>query len=369
MIDSPRRRRAPVLLAAFLVALSAGCAGGAPPRSEPGAGPGAGHAAPRAAATARASGAEVLRQTPEEVARTAASLRVLDERHPLYSITYHGGYDLEAPLEDADLADRSRARSWACSLFVAAGDRERPMFGRNFDWRDRPAILVRADPPDGYASMSLMDVGYLLPDGMGRADLSDPVVRRRLAHGVLAPFDGVNEKGLAIGMAAVPGDSRPSPRPGKVTVGGERVIRIVLDRAATVDEAIALMRRYDLDFGGGPRIHYLIADATGRSAVVEYIDGETRVIEPENRWQTLTNTLQYGRPASAQDDRFHRAEARLSATSGVLDWRGSMDLLENLAQGHTRWSVVYDLRGGPARLVLGKRYGEVREIPLREPAA
>ena len=50
-------------------------------------------------------------------------------------------------------------------------------------------------------------------------------------------------------------------------------MRLVLDEAASVREAVAIFRRTAIDFSGGPPLHYLVADASGDSAVVEYVDG------------------------------------------------------------------------------------------------
>ena len=79
----------------------------------------------------------------------------------------------------------------------------------------------------------------------------------------------MNERGVAVAMAAVP-EAR-SPRGD--AVGSLGVMRLVLDRAANVDEAIAIFRATAVDFTGGPPLHYMVADAAGASAVIEYVRG------------------------------------------------------------------------------------------------
>lgn len=298
-------------------------------------------------------GEGLLRQTPEQVASTIQSLRRLDDL-PMYAMTYHGSYDAEAPLTPQELARQENG--WACSLFVRDTP-QGPEFGRNFDWDPNPAMIVHADPPDGYASMSIVDAFYVL-DERRPADLKSPADRRRLAHAVLAPFDGMNEKGLAIGLAATP-DARLPAAEGRKTVSTLRIIRLVLDRAASVEEAVALMKRYHVDFAGGPQVHYLIADRAGRSVVVEYGEGRLNVIED----RILTNIALTGtKPADRLTDQRYRLLAE-----GVPTEASGLELLRRVAQGHTRWSVVYDLAGLKASLVTLQRWDTVRTVSLSSP--
>ncbi|SEH02581.1 Linear amide C-N hydrolases, choloylglycine hydrolase family [Nonomuraea solani] len=301
--------------------------------------------APAAPTPSGAAPQGVLRQTEDQIARTAASLRRLDDM-PLFEMTYHGGYDVEAPLTDAELA--RKGDGWACSLFHRPGE-----FGRNFDWDPNPAMVIHSRPPDGYASLSLADVSYLFPPG-ARPDLSAAQDRRRLAHAVLTPFDGMNEKGLAVGLAQAPDARLPARTQGRTVVSGVRIIRLMLDRAATVPEAIDLMRRYDLDFTGGPQLHYLIADRAGRAAVVEYADGRMNVIDD----RYLTNITMYGadRATKLADRRY-----RLLTEGGGTE---AMELLKRVAQHHTRWSIVYDLENATAKIVTAQRWSRVHDLRL-----
>ncbi|MBG0832979.1 linear amide C-N hydrolase [Planomonospora sp. ID67723] len=298
-----------------------------------------------------------LTQSAADIRRTVESLRRVDDL-PLYEMTFHGSYDVEAPLTEEELA--APADGWACSLFSlpAAGPGDRPLFGRNFDWNPSPAMVVHADPPGGHASLSLVDLSYALGSATP-PDLDDPRARRRMAHAVLIPFDGVNDKGLAVGMAAVPDGELPPRTAGRPALGSVRIIRMILDRAATVEEALAIVRRYDVDFTGGPQLHYLIADATGRSAVVEYAEGRLSVIDDRVLTNfTMTGT---GERERAADARYRELDEGLPA---ARSWRDGMALLQRVAQGHTRWSVVYDLADATARVVTAKRWGRVHTIPL-----
>jgi hypothetical protein len=295
------------------------------------------------------------RQTAAEADRTLASLRRLDD-HPLYVMTYEGDYD-----ERTGIAETPTPKPFGCSLFVAAGDPGRPLFGRNFDWDDHPALLLRTSPPDGYASISMVDISYL---GVG----PDPAGDRRLLDAPLLPFDGMNERGLTVGLAADDsGNLRPDPA--KPTVGSVRILRLVLDHAATVAEALTLIGRYNLDFDGGPALHYLLADASGASAVVEFVAGRMRVVPGVRPWQALTNIrlADVDEAARRTDRRYGTVAATLTRAGGRLEWRGAMALLRDVAQPHTRWSVTYELTTGSVHLVAGQRWEQVYDfrLPMR----
>lgn len=288
---------------------------------------------------------------------TLASLREVDD-HPLWTMTYRGDYDpfRELP-EPANVGV-------GCSLFVASGDAEAPIFARNFDWDRHPALLLFTDPPDGYSSVSLVDLYYL---GVTSADdLDTKNGKRKLLDAPLRPFDGMNETGLAIALAAVP-DADGDQRPGRPTVNSVRILRLVLDEAATVDEAVQVFRRYNIDFSDAPPLHYLVADGDGRSAVIEFIDGKVVVLRGSDKWNAAVNfTLSGASEAQRQaDDRYRTLSTKLRREQGSLDWRDAMDLLAKVQQPHTQWSVVYEQRTGTVRLSTGKDFDSVHRFQLR----
>ena len=95
-----------------------------------------------------------------------------------------------------------------------------------------------------------------------------------------APLDGMNEKGLAIGVLVIQ-DGKVHQNTGKVPITTTSAIRMVLDKAATVDEAIELLKNYDMNSSGETGYHFQIADASGNTAVIEYINNEMHVLTKE----------------------------------------------------------------------------------------
>lgn len=301
--------------------------------------------------------------TPAEImddeTATLASLVKVDD-YPLYTMRYVGAYaeDISA------IHPVGSKRRWGCSLFAALGGEENRLYGRNFDWEFSPALLLFTDPPDGYASVSMVDIAYLGFDG---ADLTSHPIKERtgLLDAPFLPFDGMNEMGIAVGMAAVP-DGGMLPDPQKETIGELMVIREMLDHAATVDEAVQIAGAYNIDMSEVP-IHYLIADASGEAALVEFYRGEMRVFRNQDLWLHATNFLRaaYEDPAGACG-RYDLVHDRLTETGGRLTVADAMGLLEDVSQAGTQWSVVYDMTAGAVHIAMGKDYETIHTLGLGE---
>jgi Linear amide C-N hydrolases, choloylglycine hydrolase family len=319
-------------------------------------------AAPPGAGPIRSGGLTYVVSTAQ-ADRALGSLRRLDD-HPLYEMTYDGPSPTVATA--ASPSPEARRSPYACTVFVAVGDPARPVVGRNFDWDPNPALLLVARPRDGFDSISLVDISYLGFDAAHLDRLDDPAQRRALLKAPALPFDGMNEYGLTIGMAAVD-EGAAVRRPGAPTVGSLAVIRLALDKTRTVDEAVALLSSYEIDFSGGPPLHYLIADATGASAVVEFVAGRVEVVRGTGRWQLMTNFhLSTASALTRQADwRWRTGSARLDQAGGRLDPAGALSLLHEVRQGHTQWSVAYDVRAGTAAIVTSQKYDRVHHASLR----
>ena len=297
--------------------------------------------------------------------RSALSFRQINE-FPLYSMHLYGDYGFAEYLQSGEEQAKSSAPAasqWACSVFTALNPAGDPVLARNFDWYDHSALILFTHPKDGYDSVSIVDIAYFgfedrLPTFFERLQLTD------LAN---MPFDGMNEAGLAVGMMAI-NHAEARLDPDNPTIDSISAIRLMLDSAATVDEAISLLQGYNIEFGGGPPIHYLIADASGRSVVIEYINNEMRVIEPlDPHWQVSTNFLLSEHAPKHWPDicaRYQKASQQLSAADGHLTPDQAMHLLQQVSQQDTQWSVVYDLQDGNIQLAVGRNYEEVIRFSL-----
>jgi hypothetical protein len=296
---------------------------------------------------------------------TLSSLTQVDD-YPLYTMVYraeysHAGLPLDADQEFSDQAD------WACSLFAAFGDPDQPLLGRNFDWDFSPGLLLFTNPEDGYASVSMVDLYYLgfgdeLSFGLTELPLEE---LEGLLGAPFLPFDGMNEAGLAVGMAAVPNGAGP-PDPQRETIDSLLVIRKILDRAATIEEALAILQAYNIDWGSGPALHYLIAEKSGRSALIEFSQGEVVVLENQGAWQAATNFLisEAGENPANHCRRYAVISERLDQNGGRINTKQAVALLEEVAQQNTQWSVVYQIGANEVWIAMGRDYSSVHHFPL-----
>ena len=92
-------------------------------------------------------------------------------------------------------------------------------------------------------------------------------------------LDGINEKGLAIAVLDA-GDKvvtkQDTPKPDLTTTSA---VQYLLKNAANVKEALELLRGIDMNSDPGSAYHLSMADTTGRSVAVEYVDNKMVVTE------------------------------------------------------------------------------------------
>ena len=302
----------------------------------------------------------------EQHVATLTSLEKVDD-FPLYTMHYYGSSETGSFFSDGSQASASAKLlpAWGCSLFAAMGDADK-FYGRNFDWEASPALLLFNHPTDGYDSISMVDMAYLGIDADINKLTELPLDQRKaLLDAPVLPFDGMNERGLAVGMAAVPsGDMKPDPN--KETIDSLMVIRKMLDHASNVDEAVAILERYNIDWGSGPPLHYLIADRLGRAVLVEFYQGKLQFIPNDKPWHFATNFLlsAVNGSAAGQCARYDKLDQQLSIAKGSIDAADAMSLLKDVSQANTQWSIVYGFSTGNVTVTLERQYGRTHTFHI-----
>ena len=287
--------------------------------------------------------------------------------YPLYKIEYTSDYKFDQFLETGNIpfftSINTKDYKYSCTCFSAFGGETR-LLGRNYDWSTRSTyFIVITEPPDAYASISTVDMSFFnynqnqSPGAEGNLNTI-----RTLPY---FPFDGMNEKGVAVGMNALDQSEAPYD-PSKITIGELQLIRLILDYAASTVEALSLIQQYNIRMENPP-IHYLIADASGHSVVIEFINGEMIIMENTHPWQVTTNFVITGldNPASAPCWRYKNACENLDQMHGILSEQDAFSLLQNVSVSSTRWSTVFNLVSGELQICMGRYFEKLYQFSIR----
>lgn len=243
---------------------------------------------------------------------------------------------------------------FGCTTFNATAPSGDKLFARNYDYMDSPGMTVWTHPEDGYASVSTVSLYFL---GYGGSFLPKDLLTSLLT--LIAPYipvDGMNEKGLSIGVLELE-TPETFAQTEKKDITTTAVIRTVLDHAATVPEAVEIFRNYDMHdlLGGACTYHYQVADAAGNTAIIEYVNGEMAVLQPDRSGTLIATNFWLSEgvddPDGMGQDRYATVEKALKETNYVVSEKEAMALLkathlENAdLHGYicsTLWSVVYN---------------------------
>ena len=319
--------------------------------------------------------------------RSLMSLEKVD-KYGMYQMTYYGDYGFDEFLEvgarnDADIETFVTKRLLkglpinlgvtgdGCTAFVVRNESGDILFGRNFDFLYAPSLQLYTAPNNGYASVSTVNLAFAGYSGDNLPDGSFFDTFLTLAAPFL-PFDGMNEKGLAIALLAVPKAEVPY-NPDKITLNTTTAIRLVLDKAATVEEAIELLKQYNIYFSGGIECHYLIADASGHSVIVEYVNQELCVVESETEYQIASNFIAYNGlnigEGFTEFERYDRVQNAIEENNGILEVSGAIPLLADVGVfdgdiDKLQWSVLYNLTTGKGGIFANRKTNNIIEFNL-----
>ena len=257
-----------------------------------------------------------------------------------------------------------------CSAFaVRAGD-GKVIYGRNFDYKmDMTAVLIRTAPKGGYVSIGLADAGWV---GYGIGSLGDGVSDISMAVGL--PYlimDGMNEKGLAVSVFYLDGEPARQ-NTGKPKIMTTVAMRLMLDRAANVDEALALVGQYDMQSAmPDANFHFLISDASGRRVVLEYCGNKMSVLDEHYVTNFYLDPSMEG--LGHGKDRYEILKSVLAFKKDVLSEKEAMSLLEMVSQPETeastsmtQWSVVYNLTDLNATVAIRREYEKLFRFSISD---
>ena len=126
-----------------------------------------------------------------------------------------------------------------CSVISAMDENGKHVWGRNFDWTETVTVLVKCVPDDGYASISTCDLQNITNSTELRPD---NLMNKMLTIAALyVPMDGINEAGLCVADLEVNEGGMTDMDTDRPDLTMTTATRLLLNQAATADEAIALL--------------------------------------------------------------------------------------------------------------------------------
>lgn len=252
---------------------------------------------------------------------------------------------------------------FGCSTIAVQSPDGDALFGRNFDWKNCEAMVVESHPENGHASLSTVNMDFISQNvGGGMVGMALNLDEFKTLAALYAPLDGMNEAGLAVSVNMIQDSAVIEQNTDKPDITTTTAIRLLLDKAGSVDEALELLRQYDLHGSMGMMIHFAIADSAGRSVAVEYVDNEMVITETP----VLTNFYlaegeKQGIGTEQSHERYDILRNKLEETP-QMEMEDVRDALDRVSKDNfgefesTEWSIVMNLPEGEARYYHRENY-------------
>lgn len=155
---------------------------------------------------------------------------------------------------------------------------------------------------------------------------------------------GMNEKGLFYDGAACPTTKVPYSED-KPTLG-MNLGEVVLSKCSSVDEAVGFLKNYNIPSNFGD--HILFADETGKSVIVEWVEGEMKIFPKALDYQIAANYfLSNPQLGGYPSKRYDTAKSMLE-NEEEISIESFKNILSAVSQvwsnGGTKYSNIYDLK-------------------------
>jgi len=245
-------------------------------------------------------------------------------------------------------AGNPQPADYGCSALTVRTPEGGVMMGRNFDFNSATGMVLHTVPEQGYETYTTFNLNFL---GFGEGWVPEGMRNQYMALSVLFfALDGINEKGLAVADLMAGDNARTNQDSGKPALTTTSAICYLLKNAATVDEALELLRGIDMNSDIGAAHHYAISDASGRSVVVEYVDNRMEVVESAAVANHYLCESKLNVGLIEGDRRYEFLCSRLDAAGGVLDGQQLTQAMASVSQPEqegkflgTAWTLIMDL--------------------------
>lgn len=242
----------------------------------------------------------------------------------------------------------------ACTTFVINKDGH-IIFGRSYDWITGAGIV-------NSNQRGLFKTSLKNNNGSTISWVSKFGSITFNQYGKEFPTGGMNEKGLVVELMWLDETKYPD-KDERPAVGVLQWIQYQLDNSASVEEVIKSDKTVRIQTRDVP-LHYLVADATGNVATIEFLEGKMVVHNgKELPFPVLTNST-YTSSAGAANNYLKTKDEKLpennslerfvtacnmiqqvnanNVNTSLTDY--AFSILNKVSQGdYTKWSIVYDI--------------------------
>lgn len=236
----------------------------------------------------------------------------------------------------------------ACTTFFIHHN-GKMVFGRNYDWMADAGMVCTNQR--GLAKTSMKT-----DDGKTISWISQYGSISFNQYGKEFPTGGMNEKGLVVELMWLDGTMYPKPDDRPV-INVLQWIQYQLDNCSTIEEVIATDKKLRIISKGTP-LHYLVADAKGNAATIEFLNGKMVVHRDGDLPMPVLTNDTYDRSvksnANGTANGNNSLERFSTACKMIQEYKAkpgekslvdqSFDILNKVSQGdYTKWSIVYDI--------------------------
>ena len=236
-----------------------------------------------------------------------------------------------------------------CSTLTVKTPEDGVMMARNFDYPYGTALIMHTIPDEGYESITTFSTDFF---GFGENYKPEGFKNQYMAlTGLFMALDGLNEKGLAIAVLDAGDKVVTRQNTSKPDLTTTTAVQYLLKNAANINEALALLEASDMNSDPGSAYHFSMADATGRSVAVEYVDNQMVVTESPFVTNHYLCEEKFLVGLHEGDHRHEKLMEQYDAAGGVMNADQLTETIASVAQlpekgaivGGTLWTMVMDL--------------------------
>ena len=237
---------------------------------------------------------------------------------------------------------------YGCSALTVRTPENSVLMGRNFDFSSATGIILHTVPKQGYETVTTFNGEFF---GFGDGWLPEGFPNQYMAlSSLFFALDGINEKGLAIADLMAGDAVETHQETGKPALTTTSAICYMLKNAANVDEALELLRSIDMHSDIGAAHHYAMADASGKSVVVEYVNNEMVVVDSPALANHYLCEAKFNVGLIEGDHRYEQLCRQFDEAGGTMDAEGLNAAIQSVSQPSqgdaflgTAWTMVMDL--------------------------